>query len=157
MVKRSLDEQEQVEEFFAPIGDMHKDLRASILAIIDNFGIDNMPYVLTLAFCVGALYGFRVGALAATMCEEFGNPAKRAERELVQKLDGDQLLHRESHTLKLEAMRSELARPDSTPLEKLLVERVLVCWLQVYHADIAFYAPKTMPAVQGEYGPSYPR
>jgi hypothetical protein len=89
--------------------------------------------------------------LAAKLCDEFGNPAKRAERELIKKLTGDQLLHCESHTLKLEAMRTELARPESTPLEKLLVERVLVCWLQTYHADLLFYSPDNMPADLGEF------
>jgi hypothetical protein len=37
---------------------------------------------------------------------------------------------------KLELLRSELSGPNPTPVEKVLVERAIVCWLQVTAADI---------------------
>jgi hypothetical protein len=35
----------------------------------------------------------------------------------------------------LAAMREELLSPESTPLESLLVDRIVACWLQVQYAD----------------------
>ena len=35
-------------------------------------------------------------------------------------------------------MRVELAGANPSPLEKLLVERIVACWLQVNHADSVF-------------------
>jgi hypothetical protein len=32
-------------------------------------------------------------------------------------------------------LRAELAGPNPSPLERLLVERIAICWLQSYHAD----------------------
>jgi hypothetical protein len=34
--------------------------------------------------------------------------------------------------------RAELAGPEPSPLERLLVERVVACWLQVQYADAAY-------------------
>src|SRR5205085_2151017 len=39
---------------------------------------------------------------------------------------------------KLELLRAELAGPNPTPLERLLVERVVACWLQVQDADVRY-------------------
>jgi hypothetical protein len=36
----------------------------------------------------------------------------------------------------MELMRAELAGPDPTPLERLLVERIVACWLQLHYIDI---------------------
>jgi hypothetical protein len=48
------------------------------------------------------------------------------------------LLRFEAVERHLAGLKSELVGSDSTPLEKLLVERILICWLQVHYADIAF-------------------
>jgi len=45
-----------------------------------------------------------------------------------------------------DAMRTELAGPRPSPIERLLVQRVVACWLQVYHAD----------AMAAQAGPVYP-
>ena len=51
---------------------------------------------------------------------------------------GDQL-HTETFLARplslLEAMRSEVAGRDPSPLERLLAERVVACWLQLQHAE----------------------
>jgi hypothetical protein len=36
----------------------------------------------------------------------------------------------------MESLRAELLGPDPTPVERLLVDRVAACWLQVQEADI---------------------
>ena len=64
-----------------------------------------------------------------------GDLAQRAESILVERIAGEQLGFREGILAKLEMLRTELAGPRPTPIERLLVERVVACWLQVYHAD----------------------
>jgi hypothetical protein len=51
---------------------------------------------------------------------------------------GTDLLVAESARRKLDEMRAELAGPNPTPLEALLVDRVLVCWLQAQYADASY-------------------
>jgi hypothetical protein len=65
-----------------------------------------------------------------------GNLAWQAEHSLIRAAVGDNLAAREALTRKLELLRAELAGPSPTPLERLLVERVAACWLQLHHADI---------------------
>src|SRR5262249_37446886 len=39
---------------------------------------------------------------------------------------------------KLDLLRAELAGPNPSPVERLLVERVVACWLQVQDADVRY-------------------
>jgi hypothetical protein len=67
--------------------------------------------------------------------------AKRAERLFVKKLCGDDLLLGEALSLQLQEMRKQVAGPDpSSPLERLLAERVVACWLQLQQAEAAYAA-----------------
>jgi hypothetical protein len=68
----------------------------------------------------------------------FGDLAKLAENSFVRAAAGDNLLFQESLTRKLELLRAELAGPNPSPLERLLVERVVACWLQVQDADVRY-------------------
>jgi hypothetical protein len=65
-----------------------------------------------------------------------GELARQAEASLIHKAAGDNLAFREALTRKLELLRAELAGPAPTPLERLLVERVAACWLQLHDADV---------------------
>jgi hypothetical protein len=58
-----------------------------------------------------------------------GDLAKQAQLTLINKFSGQNLLFRESLTRKLDLLREELAGPNPTPLERLLVERIVACWL----------------------------
>lgn len=64
-----------------------------------------------------------------------GDLAHEAEQMLIRAAAGDDLAFREALTHRLAGMRAELAGPSPTPLERLLVERVVGCWLQVQDAD----------------------
>lgn len=75
------------------------------------------------------------GPLRDAMLEAYGNVAAAAERAFVSAFAGDNLVVQEAVRHKLAAVRAELAGPGPSPLERLLVERVALCWLQVYHAD----------------------
>ena len=59
------------------------------------------------------------------------NIGKMAERLLIKEMTGDDLLAKEMMEHQLESMRSEIAGQDSSPLELLLVERIVATWLQV--------------------------
>jgi hypothetical protein len=65
-----------------------------------------------------------------------GDLARRAERALLDAAAGDNLVFKEAVTRKLELLRAELAGPNPTPLERLLVDRIVACWLQVQDADV---------------------
>ncbi len=73
------------------------------------------------------------GPELASIC---GDLASSAERALIQEMAGKNLLLQEAVLHKLKIMRAELAGPSSTPLEKIMVERVVTCWLAVQHAEM---------------------
>ena len=64
-----------------------------------------------------------------------GNVATMAEEVLVRLVAGDGALSHEAIHRKLAALKANLAGPTACPLERLLSERVVLCWLQVHQAD----------------------
>jgi hypothetical protein len=80
-----------------------------------------------------------------------GNLAEQAEASLIKAAAGDDLAFKESITRKLELLRAELAGPSPPPLERLLVERVVACWLQVQEADIRYSQTKDPSVKWAEY------
>lgn len=48
-------------------------------------------------------------------------------------------------------MLAELAGPSPTPLERLLVERIVASWLQTYHYDILCAQAGNITIDQGDY------
>ena len=83
---------------------------------------------------------------------EIGDLAAQAEKALVKVTAGENLLVQEAVERAMESLRSELAGPNPTPLDRLLVDRVVACWLQVHYAD-AVYAQgmKDLTFNQGDY------
>jgi hypothetical protein len=71
--------------------------------------------------------------------EMAGNLATRAENALVSVAAGKDEILREALTRKLATLREELG--GATALERLLVERLVACWLNVYYID-ALYAKR---------------
>ena len=80
-----------------------------------------------------------------------GNIARRIEYDLVDKLCGQDLAFREALIMKLEVMRAELAGPNATPLERQLVERVVLCWLTVHEAEYRFNQARDLSIKQADY------
>jgi hypothetical protein len=64
-----------------------------------------------------------------------GDIAIMARDSWISLVAGQDLAMKELLTRKAEALRAELAGPDPTPLERLLVDRIVASWLQVYHSD----------------------
>jgi hypothetical protein len=72
-----------------------------------------------------------------------GDLAALAEAAWLKLIAGDNLMLLETVRRQLAEVRAELAGPDPRPLEKILVDRAVACWLQVQYADIAY------PQLQG--------
>ena len=85
--------------------------------------------------------------LVPSVWDAYGNLAAEAETALVDLWARDSALTSAGLHRKLAAMRAELAGPEVSPLERLLAERVVACWLQSYHADFAYArALRDLPA-----------
>jgi hypothetical protein len=64
-----------------------------------------------------------------------GDIAWIAENAAIQRMAGSNLIMAHALGAKLEALRVELAGPDASPVERLLAERVALCWLDVHDWD----------------------
>jgi hypothetical protein len=67
--------------------------------------------------------------------QRYGDLAAQAERLWVALAAGPDQYLRECLLRQAEAKRQELAGADAGPLERLLVERVVITWLQLYYFD----------------------
>jgi hypothetical protein len=81
----------------------------------------------------------------------YGDLATQAELSFVRSAAGKNVAFREALLAKLQAMRAELAGPKPTPLERLLVERVVACWLHVQDADVRYAQLGNPTLAQGDY------
>lgn len=68
----------------------------------------------------------------------FVNLADTLERSLTRNVAGDDLVVRECIPRNLEEMRKELAGENPSPLERLLVERIAICWLELQYFEIGY-------------------
>jgi hypothetical protein len=73
------------------------------------------------------------------MWAAYGNTAQQAQDALIAVAAGENALAKEAMNRQMEGMRQELAGPTPTPLDRLLAERVALCWLHASYAD-AMYA-----------------
>jgi hypothetical protein len=76
------------------------------------------------------------------ICPEFaeslgGDLEQITERLLSTAVAGEDIPFREAIKHKMKVLRRDLAGPTTTPIEKLLIDRIVICWLQVQMADIA--------------------
>ena len=65
-----------------------------------------------------------------------GDLAQHAELTMLTIASERNLLIQESMQRKLAEMKENLAGPNPSPLEHLLVDRIAISWLQVHHADL---------------------
>ena len=80
-----------------------------------------------------------------------GNVAAEAQRSFINAMAGKNLAFKESLTRKLELLRSELAGLNPTPVERLLIERLVATWLQVQDADIRYAQAENLSKHWGDY------
>jgi hypothetical protein len=79
-----------------------------------------------------------------SLWREYGDLAAQAQEAWLRLLGGTDYMLSESVRLKLTALRQELGTEGASPLEKLLIERIVACWLQTHYAD-ALYAQAKGP------------
>jgi hypothetical protein len=65
-----------------------------------------------------------------------GNLATQVQHARVEKLTKSNPIFGVSVPAKLDALRAELEGPDPPPVERLLVERVLLCWLDLHQLEM---------------------
>ncbi|WP_165252751.1 hypothetical protein [Paludisphaera soli] len=70
-----------------------------------------------------------------------GDLAAHVERSWIGELAGPDAALAEIFARKAADLRRELGGAAASPLERLLVDRVVACWLQVHHADLAAARP----------------
>jgi hypothetical protein len=68
--------------------------------------------------------------------QELGDLARHAEEAMIRLIAGDNLFVAECIRRDLAALREELASPSPSPLERILIQRVVLCRLQTHKADI---------------------
>jgi hypothetical protein len=81
----------------------------------------------------------------------YGDLAAHARDAWISLIAGVDLALKESLGRQVEVMKAELAGPDPSPLEVLLVERIVACWLQVGYADAAAAQAGEMSIQQANY------
>jgi hypothetical protein len=67
--------------------------------------------------------------------QHFGNLALQTQESWLQLIAGTDLLLAEAMRRHLDAMRTELAGPNPSPLDRLLVDRILACHVQVLYFE----------------------
>ena len=85
------------------------------------------------------------------LVEALGDVAKTAIDTLLTLKFGKRLASQEAVHHKMAKLRAELLGDGPSPLERLLVERVVVCWLHTYHADMQSDNSGSITLKQAEY------
>jgi hypothetical protein len=70
--------------------------------------------------------------------QQAGDLSVQAERSWISMVAGENLVASESAPRKMDALRRELAGPNPSVLERLLVDRVVLCWFQVNYCETLF-------------------
>ncbi len=73
--------------------------------------------------------------------EQYGALTTHVHRSWIELIGGTDLVLKDSLTRQLDSMRTKLSGSAPSPLESLLVERILACWLQSSYADSSSARP----------------
>jgi hypothetical protein len=78
-----------------------------------------------------------------------GDLAARFQAALLKTMTGKDLQFREAVVKKAELHRNEIAGPNPSPIERLLVERVVACWMSLYHLELFYVENGELTEAQG--------
>jgi hypothetical protein len=84
------------------------------------------------------------------LVESLGDYAAQVEITLINNAAGKALAFKEAVIRKMSRMRADLAGDNTTPLERLLADRIALCWLSVHDAEIRFAQSKDLTCKQVE-------
>jgi hypothetical protein len=87
----------------------------------------------------------------STLWHEIGDMARHAQDSWLTLIAGKDHFVKESIRKSLAEFRKELDEPNSSRLERLLIERVVACWLYVQFAEIQVAAGDKLPIVQRRF------
>jgi len=88
---------------------------------------------------------------APGLWEQRGDMGQLTQTALIQHMAGKNLLVQENIARKCAALTQELAGPAPSPLERLLVERIVLCWLQLHYAEAFYFTLKELSIRQDEF------
>ena len=81
----------------------------------------------------------------------FGDLGRLATTAWIDLATGDNLLRREALTRQVAVLEREIAGPSPSVLERLLAERIVVCWLELNYLELALTSKGERPLRQAEY------
>ncbi len=70
--------------------------------------------------------------------QRYGELAEGIQRVIVERMCGEDLVFVEGVLQRLKRMRLELAGPAPSPLESLVIERIMTCWLEINYYDALY-------------------
>jgi hypothetical protein len=85
------------------------------------------------------------------MTDLLGGLVRQVRDAVVDGLCGENLAVREGIIKKMAEMRTDLAGPDPTPLERQLAERIVLCWLTLYECELRFARARDLTIKQADY------
>lgn len=84
--------------------------------------------------------------------QHYGDLSGHVESKWIGLMAGDDACLRESIVLRVDELRAQLLGDDPSPLERLLVERIVTSWLMVRYFDTAMVlATQGIPAPQARF------
>ena len=85
------------------------------------------------------------------LLDAYADAYGRARRALTESAAGGNLAAREALGRRIDALRDELAGPGAPPLERILAERVALCWLDAHEADRRSHEAASAPRMTSEF------
>jgi hypothetical protein len=82
--------------------------------------------------------------LGLRLVETFGNSFALARDSMIRFAARENLMVQEAMQRKIDALVGELAGPNPTPLERILCERVALCWFEVNEVDRRYIDPSDL-------------
>jgi hypothetical protein len=89
--------------------------------------------------------------LGLRLVEIFGNSFASARDSMIRFAAGKDLMSQEGMRRKIDALVGDLAGPNPTPLERILCERIVLCWLEVNELDRRYIDPSDLTFKDAEY------
>jgi hypothetical protein len=87
-----------------------------------------------------------------------GDLARLAQTRLIDRFSGTNLVCREALPRKLDQLRAEVGGPHPSPLERLLVDRVVAGWVHLHYLEVLYFqAASLTPTVSTYYQRSIQR
>jgi hypothetical protein len=85
------------------------------------------------------------------LVELAGNLATQVQATLVRQAAGTNLFFKEGMEAKMDRLRTDMAGPDPSPLERLLADRIALCWLSLHDFEVRFAQAKDLTIKQADH------